>query len=116
DAARRQLHASADRDPVRGGVGGEHVEGPPGGDAEAAALADREMVVAAMAAEDAPAGVDDLAAVVAEAAMAGEERTLALAGEEAEILALALAGHLEPGGGGELADAGLRQLGEWEAE
>ena len=48
--------------------------------------------------------------------MAGEERALALAGEEAEVLALALGGHRQARGGGELAHLGLRQVGEREAQ
>src|SRR4051794_10926215 len=116
DAALLQLGAGADGDGVGGGVGGEHVEGLRGGDADAAALADGEVVVAAMAAEGAAGGVEDRAVALAQAAVAAEEAALALAGEEAEVLALGLAGDGEVVAGGDLADLGLGQLGEREAE
>ena len=48
--------------------------------------------------------------------MAAQEAALALAGEEAEVLALGLAGDGEAVAGGDLADLGLGQLGEREAE
>ena len=49
--------------------------------------------------------------------MAAQERALALAGEEAEVLALgACAATGEPGAGGDLAHLGLGQLGEREAQ
>jgi hypothetical protein len=47
--------------------------------------------------------------------VAGEERALALAGKETEVLALGLARDREPGPGRDLAHLGLRQLGEREA-
>ena len=67
-------------------------------------------------AEHAGRAIDDRARAVAEAAVAREERALALAGEKAEVLALGLVGDREPGRGGELAHLGLGQLGEREAQ
>ena len=64
-----------------------------------------------------PAGaVDDLALAVAEARVAAQELALALAREEAEVLALGPAGDLEPRRGRELAHLGLGQLAEREAQ
>ena len=97
-------------------VGGEHVLRLGGGDAQALALADREVVGAAVAAELAPGAVDDRARAVADAAVAGEERGLAGAGEEAEVLGLALVGHGQPRRAGERADLRLGQLAEREAQ
>ena len=54
-------------------------------------------------AEDAARAVDDLPWRSLEPAVAREERALALAGEEAEVLALGLAGDLEAGRGRDLA-------------
>jgi hypothetical protein len=64
-----------------------------------------------------PAGsVDDRPRTLAEAGVAGQEGALSLAGEEAQILALALAGDREPGGGGELSHPRLGQVGERKAQ
>ena len=116
DAALLQLGPGADGDGVGGGVGGEHVERLRRGDADPAALADGEVVVAAVAAEGAAGGVDDRAVALAQAAVAAEEAALALAGEEAEVLALGLAGDGEAVAGGDLPHLGLGQLGQREAE
>ena len=115
-AARLQLLAGADRDGVGGGVGGEHVERLRRGDADAAALADGEVVVAAVAADRAPGAVEDGAGGVAKTAVAAQEPALALAGEEAEVLALGLARDRQPVAGGDLPHLGLGQLGEREAK
>ena len=48
--------------------------------------------------------------------MAGEERALAGAGEEAQVLRLALVGDRQPGRARELAHLGLAQLAEREAQ
>src|SRR5919204_1480244 len=87
DPAGGELLPRADDHPVRRGIGGEDVEGVVGADAEPATLANREVMVAAVAAHHAPARGDDLPRPVAEAAVTGEERALALAGEEAQVLA-----------------------------
>src|SRR3954451_6742288 len=68
-----------------------------------------------MGAEPAAAAADDRPLALAEAAVALEEPRLALAGEEAEVLALRLAGDLEALAGGDLAHLRLAQLGEGEA-
>ena len=71
---RRELVLAADDDAVRGRVGGEHVERLGRGDAEAAALADREAVVAAVLADGACRAQSTIVArAVAEAAVAREE-------------------------------------------
>ena len=72
--AREQVRARADGDRVGARVGGEHVERLGRGEPDPLALADREAVVAAVAAEHAPAAVDDLPRALARAAVAGEER------------------------------------------
>ena len=48
--------------------------------------------------------------------MPAEEGALSLAGQEAEVLALALGGDRQAGAGGQLAHLGLRQVGEREAK
>ena len=91
-AARLQLLGRADDDAVGAGVGGEHVERDRRGQADALALPDREAVMAGVRSEDLAVGIGDLALAVGEAAVTGEEAGLALAGEEAEVLALGLVG------------------------
>ena len=93
---RRDAVASSSRAPtttvLRLGVGGEHVERLGAADAEPAPLADGEVVVARCARRARrPARSTIAPGPLAEAAVAGEERALALAGEEAEVLALGLA-------------------------
>ncbi len=115
DRASHQVAARPDRDRVRGRVGGQHVHRLLGAAADAAALADREVVVAAVA-PDRPAGaVDQIALALAQAAVAAQEVGLALTGEKAEVLALGLASHGKLMAGGDLAHLGLGQLGEREA-
>ena len=116
DPARRQIGSRADGDRVRGGVGGEHVERLRRGDADPAPLADREVVVAAMAADRLAGAIEHRALALAEAAVAAQEPRLALAGEEAEVLALGLLGDGEAVAGGDLAHLGLAQLGQREAQ
>ena len=87
-AAGLELGPGPDRDRVGAGVGGDHVERLGGGDADAAALADGEVVVAAVAADRAAGAVEHGAVAVGEAAVAAQEAALALTGEEAEVLAL----------------------------
>ena len=111
-----QLVPLADDDPIGRRVGGQHVERLPGGDPEAAALADRELVMAAMAPDGASRAVHDLPGSLTQPGVASEERALALAREEAEVLALALVGHREPGASGDLAGLGLGQLRERKAQ
>ena len=68
-----------------------------------------------MAAEHAPAAVDDLARPLARAAVARQERRAAGAGEEAEVLRVGLGGDRQPGLGGERPHLRLGQLAEREA-
>ena len=68
-----ELLAGADRDRVGGGVGGEHVERLRRGDADPAALADGEVVVAAVAADGAAGAVEHVALALAQAAVAAQE-------------------------------------------
>ena len=112
DVARFELGAGADRDRVGGGVGGDDVERLRRDDADPAALADGEVVVAAVAADGATGAVDDGALALAQAAVAAQEAALALAGEEAEVLALGLAGDGEAVAGGDRPHLGLGQLGQ----
>src|SRR4051794_14507221 len=83
----RKLGAWADRDRSRVDIGAQDVERLPcPTDLQAAALADREAMRAAVVAEHVAAAVDDRAGAVAQAAVALEEARAAGAGEEAEIL------------------------------
>ena len=116
DAAGDELLAGADRDRVPRGIGGDHVGGLVQRDAVAAALADGEVVVAAMAAESPAGAVDDVALAIDEAAVAAEEAALALAGEEAEVLATRASSRREAVAGGDGADLVLGHLGQREAE
>ena len=93
----------------------EHVERLLGVDAEPLALTDGELVLAAVAAERAPGAVDDRPRPLAHAAVAREERRLAGAGQEAEVLRLALIGDGQAGVAGERAHLRLGQLAEREA-
>ena len=72
--------------------------------------------MAAMTAENAAAAIDDLALALAQARRGGQEGALALAGEEAEVLALALRGHREARVRRDAPNLGLGQLGEREAQ
>ena len=116
DRRRRERLARAGHDAVRTHVGGEHVERLRRGDAEALALADREVVRAAVQREHGAVAVDDLAGAVVEAGVAGQERGLAGAGQEAQVLRLGLGGHGQPGLGGQRAHLRLGQLPEREAQ
>ena len=60
--------------------------------------------------------VDDLARALVEPAVAGQERGLAGAGQEAQVLRLGLGGDRQPGLGGERAHLRLGQLAEREAQ
>src|SRR3954471_12641202 len=115
DLPRLGVLAHADRDRVRVGVGGDDVKRLGGGDADPASLADGEVVVAGVAADRRPGGVEDGPGPLAQAAVALEKPRLALAGKEAEVLALGLLGDLETVTGRDLADLGLAQLGERES-
>ena len=113
-APRPHSHAPAARVLV------DDVERLRGGDAEAAPLADREMALPGVAADDAAAGIDDLPAAIGRdevRRVAAQEALLAAgAGEEAQVLALGLLRHGQPGAAGELADFGLGQLAEREPD
>src|SRR6185312_14581735 len=82
-----QLAARADDDPPPPGLHLEHVQRLARGDADPAPLAGREAVHAGVAAERAPAGVDDLARP-APAAVPLEEGAVVAAADEADVLAL----------------------------
>ena len=69
-----------------------------------------------MATHQASRAVDDLPRALAEAGVAGEERALSVAREEAEVLALALAGDREPRGGSEPAHPRLGEIRKREPE
>ena len=79
--------------PVAPRVLRQHVERLGRGHADAAALADGEAVVAAVAAEHAPAAVHHLALPRRRGAVTAHEVGPVAAREEAEVLALALVGH-----------------------
>src|SRR5579875_460027 len=83
--------------------------------AEPAALADREAVLPRVGAEHPSGGVDDLARLVADAAVAREEARAVGAGEEAEVLGIGLGGDRQPGRRGDLPHPWLRQLPKREA-
>ena len=112
----REVTAGADGDRVRRRILRGHVEGLGRRDADSAALADGEVVVAAVAADHAARAVEDVALAVVEVAVAPQESGLALAGEEAEVLALGLAGDREFVAGCDLPHLGLGQLGQRETE
>src|SRR4051794_24574548 len=114
--ASRELRPAADRDHVRLRVGAEHVERLRCREADAAALPDREVVVAAVAPDPTPAGVEEPALAVTESAVVAQELALALAREEAEVLALGLRGHGEAVLGGDLAHPALLEPGERKAQ
>ena len=116
DLRGRERRPRADRDRVRLAVLGQHVERLRGGDAEPLALADREQVLATVATDGPPGAVDDRTGALAQAPVAGEERALAGAGEEAQVLRLALVRDRQPGGAGELAHLRLAQLAEREPQ
>src|SRR5690606_2448973 len=97
-------------------VGPQHVERRPVRQPQALALADREVVVAAVLPQHLAARAHDLAAAILQAPVAAQERARALAGEEAEVLSLALAGDGRVVAGGERAHLVLAQLGEREAQ
>src|SRR5579875_2933981 len=121
-----QRLARPDGDGVRAGVGREHVQRPTGGrgrgrgdgrgDAEAAALADGVGVRARVLAERVTALVEDRAGPADEPAVAREEVALAGAGEEAEVLGLALARDRQSLAPGELAHLRLVHVTEREAQ
>src|SRR5262245_11596751 len=67
-----QLALGPDPDLVRRCVRAEHIEGLSRGDADAPALADREVVMAPVLAERPPAGLKDLAAALAEPGVAAQ--------------------------------------------
>ena len=104
-----ELLARADDHAVRGASfasarPSEHVERLGRGDADAAALADGEVVVAVVAPDHGAVAVHDLArAASRRRAVAAQERAPAEAGDEAEVLALALVGHRQAGVARELA-------------
>ena len=98
------------------GVGGEHVERLGSGDADPAALADREVVVARVTADRAAGAIEHARPRDRAGRRGGGGTPLALAGEEAEVLALGLAGDGEAVAGGDLPHLGLGQLGEREAQ
>ena len=116
DGARRELLARPDGHRVALGVLRQDVARLARGDPEAAPLADREVVLAAMTAQDAPRGIDDIAGAVSDPPVAGEERGTRRAREEAEILGIGLAGHRQPGLARERADLRLGEVPEREAQ
>ena len=81
-----------------------------------APLADGEVVVAAVARRSPePGAVEQITLALAQATVATQEVSLALAGEEAEVLALGLLCHGQSVMGGDLPHFGLGQLGQREA-
>src|SRR4051812_44970097 len=92
-----ELVAGPGDHPIRLGVGAEHVERLARAHPEAAALTDCEVVVAAVRAEGASRAIHDLPGSVFETGVAAQKLAFALSGEEAEVLALGPARHLEPG-------------------
>src|SRR5215208_2317169 len=68
------------------GVGLQHVQRLRRADADPAPLADGEVVMAVVTADDGAVAVDQVAGPVAEAAVARQEGALSLAGQEAEAL------------------------------
>ena len=97
-------------------MGGLHVARLRGGAAPAAPLADGVVVVPAVAAEHAAGGVDEVAGPLGEIAVTSQERGLAGAGEEAQILRFGLRRHRQAGVGGQRADLRLGQLAEREPQ
>src|SRR5262249_22584892 len=86
----RQLLARSHDHAPRIGLETQHVEWFGRCHAEALALADRETDDAVMAAEDAPAFVDDLAGLRRAGAELLHERRVVAAGDEADVLAVRL--------------------------
>src|ERR1700761_6763397 len=116
DPPRFDVLAGADRDRVGGGVGGDDVPRLVQRDTDPAALADGEVVVAAVAAELAAGAVDDGALAVDQVAVTAEEALLALTCEEAEVLRLGLLRDRQPVPRGDGPDLVLGHLGEREPE
>src|SRR5439155_13470111 len=85
-------------------------------DAEAAALANRVVAVAAVATEHSSAAIDDLSLFVARGGVPGEELTPARARHEAQVLALLPFGHGKRRLSREPPDRGLAHLAEWEPD
>src|SRR3954451_24607617 len=98
----------------------QHVLRLGGGDAEPASLADGELVLALVTAQNLPIGIDHVAGpprgVKRSGRVAAQEVNLARAGEEAEVLALAPVGHGEPRVSREAAHARLLELAEREPQ
>ena len=103
DGGGGQRLARPDGHAVAARVLGEHVERLGGRQAQPLALADGEAVVAAVAAEHAARPVDEVAGLLLEPPVAREERGLAGAGQEAQVLRVRLGRHRQPGLGGQLA-------------
>src|SRR4051794_19612005 len=93
DLRRRERGLRADRDGVSLRVLVYYVQGQRRRYADAAALPDREVVVAVVRAEAVALFVTDLARLVAERTVTREERARVRAGQEAEVLALGLLRH-----------------------
>ena len=120
DAAGGQGAAGPNDHAVARGVLGQHVERLGGGHADPPPLPDREGMVAVVATQHRAVAVHHLAArgrrAQSAAAVAAHEGARAGAGQEAQVLALALVGHRQPGGAGQLAHARLGELAHREPQ
>src|SRR5436190_4108201 len=90
DSLGAQVGPCADRDAVARRVGAQHVQGLSRRDAEAAALADGVVLVAAMAPEDPAVAMHDLPGPAALVAVAGEEAGAVGTSQEAQVLRVGL--------------------------
>src|SRR5919106_563185 len=116
DEAGRELLARSCDHPIRDGIRGEDVQGLAAPHPDPLALTDREVVMAAVGPDPATGPVDDLAGALIEPGVPAQELALSLTGEEAEVLALGPARHLELRAGGNLTHLRLGELAEREAK
>src|SRR4051794_30190852 len=111
-----ELGAGAGGHGVGGRVGADDVEPLAAPDAQAPSLPHGEVVMPVVLAETPAAPVDDLTRAPIEAGVATQELSLALTGEEAEVLALRAPGDLQSLVRCDLAHLRLAQLGERKAK
>ena len=115
--ARRQRGPRADGHGVGARVGAHHVERlRRAADLQAAALADGELMRAAVAPQDAPGDVDDVARALAQPAVAGQERRAPGTGQEAQVLRVGRGRHRQLVLGGDRAHLRLLEVAEREAQ
>ena len=116
DAGRRQRLARADDHARRPRIERDDIERLRGGDAEAAALADRVVEDAGVAAEHAAVDMDDVAGLGGARQQPLDHLAVVAGGDEADVLAVGLVGDGEAEFVRERAHLRLRQAAEREAQ